>query len=191
MKGALRSDESGPALVEHAIVFPLFFVLVLGILEFGNVYSQVIRAEKATEVGVRFAVTSNIVATGVPDCGVATTEPPGTPCRLVAGSAAWSRTCTAGDGSCSAAAFSAIVTRMQAIYGRIAPANVVVEYTGTGLGFVGRGSPVPMVTVRLQDMSINFVVLGSLVRGLFGGMMGDSILLPAFASTLGGEDLSS
>jgi hypothetical protein len=188
---SLRSDESGTALVEAAIVFPFFFFVVMAVLEFGNLFAQAILAEKATEVGVRFAVTSDIVATGVSDCGVATSQPPGTPCRLVPGSDAWSRSCTAGAAGCSATALNAVVARMQAVYARIAPENVVVEYTGTGLGFVGRGTPVPNVTVRLRDMEFSFVVLGAIVRGLFGGVAGDVIALPAFSSTLSGEDLHS
>jgi len=191
MKRMLRRDERGTAMVEMAIVFPLIFLTTLGILEFGNLSAQWILAEKATEMGARFAVTSTMAATTVPDCGVNTTQPLGTPCRLIAGSNTWTRTCSAGSGGCDATAFNAVVARMQSVYARVAPANVVVEYTGTGLGFVGRGMPVPDVTVRLQNMTFTFVAMGGLVRNLFGGQLGDTVPMPNFRATLTGEDLQS
>ncbi|WP_448187740.1 TadE/TadG family type IV pilus assembly protein [Azospirillum sp. sgz301742] len=191
MKRKLRRDERGTAMVEMSIVFPIIFLTTLGIMEFGNLFAQWILAEKATEMGVRFAVTSNMAATAVPDCGVNTSQPVGTPCRQVAGSSTWARTCSAGAGGCDATAFNAIVAKMQSVYARVAPANVVVEYTGTGLGYVGRGMPVPDVTVRLQNMTFTFVALGGLVRTLFGGALGDTVQMPDFRATLTGEDLQS
>jgi Flp pilus assembly pilin Flp len=69
------------------------------------------------------------------------------------------------------------------IFGRIAPANVVVTYTQSGLGFVGR-RPVPTVTVALQNMPFHFFFLGGLLS--FG-----NINIPAQATTETGEALSS
>ncbi len=188
---SLRRDEAGTAMVESAIMFPVAFFLMLAVLEIGNLFAQMVLAEKATEMGVRFAVTSDIAATGVPDCGVDTTATMGTPCRLVAGSDTWIRTCTSSSGDCSAAAFDAIVQRMQSVYGRITPANVVVEYSGSGLGFVGRGSPVPNVSVRLTGLTFDYVVLSALARGWFGATADDSLTLPEFRATMTGEDLQS
>ena len=191
----LRRDDRGTAMVEMSLVVPLILLTTLGVLEFGNALSQWILAEKATEMGVRFAITAQMVAVGRSDCGVATTQPAGTPCRpdLVPGSNSWVHSCTSTSsaGSCNAAAFSAIVTQMQSVYSRITPANVVVEYSGTGLGFVGRGLPVPNVTVRLQNMTFTFVAIGALVRGLFGGTFADQVPMPDFRATLVGEDLQS
>ncbi|MCW2238708.1 TadE/TadG family type IV pilus assembly protein [Azospirillum canadense] len=180
----LGIDAHGSAMVEMALVFPLLLTLTFAILEFGNAFYQWLIAEKATEMGVRFAVTAPIVATGLSDCGAATTATAGTPCRQVAGSDGWTRTCTSGSASgCDATAFTAIVAKMQAIYPRIAAANVTVQYSGTGLGFVGRGSPVPNVTVSLSNLTFDFVVL----NGLLG--LGQ-IAMPDFRATLTGEDLS-
>lgn len=184
MPRRLRRDERGTTMVEMAIVFPLLLVLTFAILEFGNLTYQWLVAEKATEMGVRFAVTATMVATGVPDCGVATAAAAGTPCRLVAGAIGWQRTCTSGAGGCDATAFGAIVQQMQLVYPRIAAGNVTVQYVGTGLGFVGRGSPVPNVTVSLTGLTFDFVVL----NGLLG--LG-RITMPDFRATLTGEDLSS
>lgn len=178
-----RKDCRGSAMVEMALVFPLILTLTFAILEFGNAFYQWLIAEKATEMGARFAVTAPIVATGIPDCGVATAATAGTPCRQIAGSAGWTKTCTSGSGGCDATAFTAIVQQMQAIYPRIAADNVTVQYSGTGLGFVGRGSPVPNVTVSLSNLTFDFVVLNSLL-GL------GRITMPDFRATLTGEDLS-
>jgi len=185
MWSILRRDERGSTLVEAAVIFPVVLTLTFGVMEFGNAFYQWILAEKATQHGVRHAVTSRMIATGVPDCGVATSEPAGTPCRLVAGSTTWSRTCTSAGGSgCDGTAFNALVAQMQSVYPRITAANVVIEYSGLGLGFVGRGSPVPNVTVSLRNMTFNFVALDGLA-GL------RSIPMPDFRAALSGEDLQS
>ncbi|WP_448207805.1 TadE/TadG family type IV pilus assembly protein [Azospirillum sp. sgz302134] len=184
LRAGLRVDCRGTTMVEMALVFPLILTLTFAVLEFGNLTYQWLVAEKATEMGVRYAVTSTMAATGISDCGVTTSATAGTPCRLVPGSVGWQKTCTAGAGGCDATAFNAIVQRMQAIYPRIAAANVTVQYAGTGLGFVGRGSPVPNVTVSLRDLTFSFVVLDGLL-GL------GPITMPDFRATLSGEDLAS
>lgn len=183
-RNGVGRDRRGTALVEVAVVFPLIMTVSFSILEFGNYLYQWQLAGKASEVGVRFAVTADMVATDVPDCGVATSQSAGTPCRLVAGSDAWSVACTAGASGCNAAAFNAVAARMQAVFPRITAANVIVRYSGTGLGFVGRGAPVPDVTVSLRDLTFNWIVLNTLI-GL------PPIAMPAFPATLPGEDLQS
>ena len=54
---------------------------------------------------------------------------------------------------------------------------------GAGLGFVGRGAPVPMVTVRLTGMTYDFIAIDDLLG--FG-----AITMPGFDATLVGEDLN-
>ena len=49
------------------------------------------------------------------------------------------------------------------IFNRVTPANVVVSYMYSGLGFAGRpGGPVPTITVSLQDIPFQFFFLGGL-----------------------------
>ena len=71
------------------------------------------------------------------------------------------------------------------IFPRIGPANVVVVYTQTGLGFVGRpGGPVPTVTVALQNLPFEFFFLGALMRF-------NKVPMPALTTSITAEDLSS
>lgn len=181
-----RKDASGATLVEYTLVFVMLMVLSFGLIEFGIVLYQYNAAEKATAVGARFIATRGPVVAGIPDCGVATTASAGTMCRDVSGGSSWGPiTCNAGapSGSCQAAVLTELVTRMQQFAPGIQAQNVQVELRGAGLGFVGRGSPVPMVTVRLTGMTYNFIALDDLLG--FG-----ALTMPGFDASLVGEDLN-
>ncbi len=65
---------------------------------------------------------------------------------------------------------------------RITPANVVIVYQWTGLGYAGRAGPVPTITISLQNLQFQFVPL----RGLFG-----DIAIPGLTTSITAEDLSS
>lgn len=60
-----REDRSGVAAVEFAVIAPIFFLMVVGILEFGRalMVQQVIVS--AARVGARQAVTLNATTAGV------------------------------------------------------------------------------------------------------------------------------
>lgn len=51
-----QSSDAGQAVVEFALVLPLLLILLLGILEFGHLYSQVSILQGAAREGVREAV---------------------------------------------------------------------------------------------------------------------------------------
>ena len=83
-------------------------------------------------------------------------------------------------------AFGLIVARMQLIYDKIQPENVIVEYRHIGLGFAGNplGPDLhPAVTITLVNMQFDFITPG------FAGIF--DIAMPAFTATMTGEDLSS
>jgi hypothetical protein len=103
----------------------------------------------------------------------------------VGGSSGWTITCNAGSpsGSCQGAVLTELVARMQQFAPQIQAQNVQVELRGAGLGFVGRGAPVPMVTVRLTGMTYDFIALDDLLG--FG-----ALTMPGFDATLVGEDLN-
>ena len=73
------------------------------------------------------------------------------------------------------------------------PANLIVEYADTGLGFCGRRpGPVPTVTVRVQNVTLNHFFLGG---GFPGGVGDQSVTSGANAgapatTSITGEDLS-
>jgi Flp pilus assembly pilin Flp len=197
-----RGKSGGPA-VEMALLFPVILFVTLGIIEFGYALFQWNRAEKALQLGARLAVTWDPIAADLTSFdGKANTNTFGDACTdpvtgVVQPACIYDPNpivCTSagcnGYGF-SAAAFNAIVDEMQVIFDWIRPENVVVEYAATGLGFVGRPGNnadefnlVPAVTVRLQNMTFNFLVIDD----LFGFA---AIDMPRFATTLIGEDLST
>ena len=66
------------------------------------------------------------------------------------------------DLSFYSAAFDAIVTRMQYFLPTLAPENVIIDYTNSGLGYAGdpNGADVaPLVTVRIDDMTFQPITL--------------------------------
>ena len=176
---------SGAVLVEHTLVFVLLMLLTFGLIEFGIVLYQYNAAETATAVGVRYVATRGPVVTGLPDCGVATTATAGTMCASVSGASTWTVTCNAAapSGGCQGAVLNALVAEMQRFDPSIEAQNVQVVLRGVGLGFVGRGTPVPMVTVRLTGMTYDFIALDDLLG--FG-----TVTMPGFDATLTGEDLN-
>lgn len=179
-------NESGATLVEYTLVFAMLMALTFGLIEFGLALHQYNAAEKATAIGSRFIATRGPVFVGLPDCGVATSQPAGTMCSNVSGSSNWTRTCNAGSpaSGCQAAVLNELVARMQQFAPEIEAQNVQVVLRGAGLGFVGRGAPVPMVTVRLTGMTYNFFALDGLL-GL------DALTMPGFDATLVGEDMNN
>jgi Flp pilus assembly pilin Flp len=180
-----RRNESGAVLIEHTLVFILLMILTFGLIEFGIVLHQYNAAETATSAGARFIATRGPVITGISDCGVATSLTAGTRCSDVSGASGWSLTCNANApaGNCQAAVLNALVAEMQRYNPNIEAQNVQVVLRGAGLGFVGRGAPVPMVTVRLTGMTYEYIAVGALL-GI------DDLEMPGFDATLVGEDLN-
>ena len=88
-----------------------------------------------------------------------------------------------GSAACGDAT-SYYTTGMCDVLTSIAPANVVIVYKQTGLGYAGRpGGPLPTITVSLQDMQFNFFFLSAL--------LGVHIAMPAMTTTITAEDLCS
>ena len=184
----LKDDERGISSVEFAIVCSLFFLIVLGIIDFSRAMWEWNAAAKATQFGVRYAVVNNMVS--IPLRGLDGTAIVGAGNAVPVGSAGTDLViCTITTGcnnqlaDLDSASFGAIVAKMQQRYGRIQPENVIVEYRHIGLGFAGNplGPDIdPLVTVRLTGMIFNFVTPG--LVGIF------SITMPDFAASLTGED---
>ncbi len=193
--GRLARDERGLTSVEFVIVATVFFMLCFGIIDFSRAMWEWNAAAKATHWGVRYAIVNDMVAIRMRDwdgvangfsAGDSVLVGPPVPatitCRSTTGCNLLTDTTTDFDDI----AFGLIVTRMQAIYDRIEPENVIVEYTHVGLGFAGNplGPDLhPAVTVRLTGMQFNFVVPG--LAGIF------PINVPDSAATMTGEDLTS
>jgi Flp pilus assembly protein TadG len=183
----LLRDQTGATMVEYTLVFTLMMLLTFGLIEFGVVFYQYNAAEKATQIGARYIATRGPALTGLGDCapGSTTGYNAGVYCSSVTGSSGAIATCNANapTGNCQAAVLTALVTRMQQFAPNIQAQNVQVVYRGAGLGFVGRGSPVPLVTVRLTGMTYSYITLNALL-GL------PPLAMPSFDATIVGEDLA-
>jgi hypothetical protein len=208
---AVATDERGAVFVEVSVVMTIMLVFLLGSIEFLFVFYQRNAAAKAVQIGVRLAAVSDPVANGLNGLSAAIWGPlvaPGSaiPDFTITCDGSTSR-CTCSHGNCpidlayNAAAMNTIVfgrgslscgdaksfydTGMCDIFRRITPANVIVTYTQSGLGFVGRPSgPVPSVSISLTGLQLQLVFLRGLSRL-------DDLQMPPLTTSMTAEDLSS
>jgi hypothetical protein len=184
-------DCRAAAGAEFALVLPLLVIMLFAVIDGGRFAWEYNRAEKATQVGARMAVVTNVISTdlaansyvGVGGLTPGQTIPASALGTIVCGASACA--CT---GSCSGisdgydpAAFTNLVARMQQIKPDIAADNVEVVYRGSGLGYAGDPTGMamsPLVTVRLKDLEFRPVT----------ALLFASITMPSFATTLTAED---
>jgi Flp pilus assembly protein TadG len=192
----LRCDRAGSA-AEFALVLPLLLIFLFGIIDGGRFLWEFNRAEKATQMGVRYAVVTDPVLSGLSSYDFATSSDAIPQGSAIPTANFTSAVCTSSGCTCSpsAAAFCAatslnstalgnLATRMKHMYPPITTANVEVDYKNVGLGFAG--DPVasdvsPLVTVKLS---------GLVFRPVTCLMFACSITMPDFRATLTAEDLS-
>jgi Flp pilus assembly protein TadG len=178
---------------EFALVVPILILFVLGVIDVGRMMWTWNRAEKAAQMGVRYAAVTDMVDSGLASYTFYPAIPRGDPIpQAQFGSA----TCTSSGCTCTTTpcpdlgtfantAFTGTVTRMQAIMPEIQPANVTIIYQNSGLGYSGDpyGPDVnPLITVRLgEPTQLTF-------EPSMGWIFGVSMKLPKFDSTLTMED---
>lgn len=184
-------------LVEFALVLPLFLVLLMAVIDFGQIYLRWILAEKATALAARFAVVRPPVCPGVPTFndrtpGIPRTSPFGTACTASFFDLCddpGTITCTGGNavGDTFDDLFDAVDGLLPAT---IAPENIRFTYSFANLGFLG-GPYVPLVSVELVgDVDVPFITpLGPLLQAFYGGGGLDDPTLPPMRATLPAEDL--
>lgn len=175
MKNQFRNalkDTAGASLVEFSLLLVLLMTVTFGIVDGGYIMYQFNSAQKATQVGARIAATRAPVVEGLTDCGVVppSTANAGDDCITIPGSTTWSQTCSVSNtGSpCNNTQRLAILTEMRRIYPNIRDENLEITFSGTGLGYVGRGKPVPAITVTLVGIDYDYVAIGQLLN--FGSM---------------------
>lgn len=159
----LAKSTSGSTGFEFTLLLPLLLILLLGFIDAGRFIWTINRAEKATQMGVRFAVTTDMVASGLAsytftESGVLQGQ--AIPISAFVGVTCTSTSCTnSGAGPApgySTAAFTNIVNRMRLFMPEIRPENVSVAYDNSGLGYAGdpNGPDVTtLVTVRLSGVT--------------------------------------
>ncbi len=190
----LLRSTSGATAAEFALVVPVAIAFLLGIIDVGRLMWTWNRAEKATQMGVRFAVATDITPGGLATYSFVNNGglPQGSPIPQDKFNGA---SCTSTGCTCSSAcnwfdnsktnlgSFNNLVTRMKLLMPEIQAANVRLDYAYSGLGYAGDPNgpdPVPLVTVRLTGMTPFQPILFS----LWGG----TISLPDFSATLTMED---
>lgn len=194
-------DESGATLIEMTLVITLLITVTFGIIEVALIAWQWNTAEKATYVGVRYAVESDPVAAGFlsysasVDGGLNPAEDV-TVDKIASFAVTCGNTqCVLSDGALpggfdlsdyDGAAFTAILQRVQRVFPEVAADKLAVEYRHVGLGFADRPGPdlIPAVTVSLVNMSYDVKLMDS-----FG--MPDALPMGGFSATMTGEDLNS
>jgi hypothetical protein len=187
------------------MVLPLALLLMFGLFDAGRYVWTLNQAEKAVQMGARYAVSTSLVASGLNTyetigltCPDDTLEPGDRICREALGAVrctgtATAATCTCLRGPCpdlgetNAAAFGRIVARMRAIAPMLRAGNIAVTYSGSGIGYAGDpgldddGDPLsdisPLVTIEVSGLNLRAMTL-------FGG----SITLPPVNATLTVED---
>lgn len=183
-------DTTAAGAAEFALVLPLALALLFGIIDVGRYAWQLNEYEKATQMGVRYAVVTDPVTSELTDdtityvgdtsCGDALL-----PGDRICAAAFQPITCTEDSctrGTLDSAAFANVVARMQQFQPRVAPGQVAVEYSGSGLGFAGdpnKPEVAPVVTIRINNATYAPITLS-----LFGG----SVALPDFSYSLTLED---
>lgn len=162
----LVRDQSAAGAAEFALVLPLLIVFLFGIIDAGRFMWEYNEAEKATQMGARYAVVTDMVPTGLASYsfsisgGIAqgTAVPTSSFDRAVCDDSGCG-TCTGsvcGSIGYSNANFRRIVDRMKLMYPPIGYSNVQVEYRNVGLGFAGNpdGPDISaLVTVSLRNLT--------------------------------------
>lgn len=181
-------DRRASSAAEFALVLPLLILFLFGILDVGRYMWALNRAEKATQMGVRYAVVSDPVANVINADFVDDYSIPGgdpVPAAVFGGATCTNTACSvtgtsSGVNGHNATAFDDIVAWMQKFYPDIQASNVQIVYENVGLGYSGdpTGPDVaPLTTVVLTNLSFQSLVL-------FGGSVG----LPDITASLTLED---
>lgn len=199
------SGDRGSSAAEFAMVLPIALILLFGVIDVGIYAWQLNEYEKATQMGARFAVVTDIVSEHLADedltwVGAAYCDDGAGGLRAcnagetIDADGLGTITCTSTacdldgnfpdsfDTTVDATAFANVVARMQRFQPLIAADAVSIEYRGSGLGFAGdpnKPEMSPIVTVRVNDAEYQPIVLSP-----FNG----SVDLPDFSYSLTLED---
>lgn len=187
---SLLACRNGGSAAEFALVVPLLLLFLFAIIDAGRFMWAVNRAEKATQMGVRFAAVTDMVASGLQSYDfVAAGIPQGTvvPTSSFGKISCSNSSCTCATSPCpsltsNATAFGNIVARLAVVDAGITADNVRVDYENAGLGYSGNpdGPDVaPLITVRL---------VGTTFQPLTLLVFGASLPLPGAAAQLTMED---
>lgn len=165
MKSAMRMIwcRVGATAAEFAMILPIVLFMLLGVIDVGRLLWTINRAQKATQMGVRYAVATDMVAPGLSDYVFTQSGLPqgaSIPATAFGGVTCDSTTCTnKGAGPApgySATAFNNILQRTRAFMPEVGAQNLIVEYDHSGIGYAGDPNApdvAALTTVRLTGMA--------------------------------------
>lgn len=185
-------DQSAASAAEFALVLPLLLLLIFGIIDGGRWMWMYNRAEKATQMGARYAVVAYPVTDGIDSSYLGVNGL--TQGDLIPASAFGKISCNNSGCSCTTAPcpalgtfsstnFDNIVDRMKLFLPELAYSNVTIEYSSSGLGYAGNPNGAdlsPLVTVKLSNLQFTPITT----------LMLATLTMPAFTTTLTAEDLT-
>lgn len=197
-------DRSGSSAVEFAIVLPLLLVFLLGLIDAGRWLWTYNRAEKATQMGARFAVVTDPISPGISTSYLGVgglTQGDIIPasafgkitCTGSGSGASVTATCTCTTAPCpalgtaSSTSFNNILQRMQLFLPELSASNVAVEYSSSGLGYAGDPygrdlSPIVTVKIGGPATALSFTPITSFLL--------TTMSMPTSTTSLTAEDLN-
>lgn len=186
MTQRLRSflkDQYATTAAEFALVLPLVVLFLLGTIDVGRYMWTVNKAEKATQMGARFAIVTAPVPSGLAGYSFTGTIAAGQPVlasaygkmtcgattKTVAATCTCSGNCPWGAAAATTAPATPAVTPFDKIYERIKiflpeveRQHLKIEYAPSGLGYSGdpTGPDIyPVITVKLQGIQFKPIAL--------------------------------
>ena len=199
----LIRDRRGASAAEFALVLPLLIIFLFGIIDVGRLMWTWNKAEKATQMGVRYAVATEMVPNGlavysfVVSGSLSQGDPipessfGGASCLISGGAVSCScktgATCPGtlvSNSATALTAFNNVVNRMQKFMPQITSSAVQIDYDYSGLGYAGdpNGSDVsPLVRVSIRPNTLTF-------RPILFSLFNGTIPLPSFSAALTIED---
>jgi len=170
---------------EFALVLPIVIMFLLGTIDIGRLMWTWNRAEKATQMGVRYAAVTDMIPSNLItrdfslNGGIPGGDP--VPTGTFSGTTCNDTNCT-GSWGYDPTAFGNLVTRVRAFLPDVQATNITVTYDNVGLGYAGdpNGPDVqPLITV-----TVNGIPFAPLVFQMFGA----TFTLPPVSASLTMED---
>lgn len=207
LKSFLR-DESGATTVEMAVIFLPLMIMVLTVFEIGIAYHFTLTAQKAAELGVRYAVTRDPIHVNMPRTNVIHYQYGtfGDACYQGGGigtdscldpGGPWICDGAALAGDCDSVEFASMMTEIRRLYPSVNDDDVAIGYYYHRLGYAG-GDMIPEVRLTIKSRPSPLQVLSFL--DLFATKEGytaegeenwDALTLRAVTASAFGEDMSS